>query len=258
MEVGDYSTFQSHVKSIINTQKPGTTELFMSSGQPSTFKVYDSNYSRFFSFFVFMDYLTYLFKFKPPLAYSTINSHRSMSNQLLFLKNQTDVAYDPFITRIMIGIHKLRPPSAKYNEIWDANLVFRYPATVNSTFIILKCNPIPISIPEGSTRLASSRCQRSSTSKSILKTHATVPNSGTNLLRPVLDFIEFKMKGIKYLPSMVKQGYYMILDVKKASCIGQYIDLQLRLERCTLPLEDNTIRVVDNSWYLYNAFKNSA
>ncbi|KAN0022945.1 hypothetical protein ACTFIU_009028 [Dictyostelium citrinum] len=45
MEIGDYSTFQSHVKSIINTQKPGTTELFMSSWQPSTLKVYDSNYS---------------------------------------------------------------------------------------------------------------------------------------------------------------------------------------------------------------------
>ncbi|KAN0023497.1 hypothetical protein ACTFIV_007883 [Dictyostelium citrinum] len=144
MEVGDYSTFQSHVKSIINTQKPGTTELFMSSWQPSTLKVYDSNYSRFFSFcmknsldpsditlVVFMNYLTYLFNLKPPLAYSTINSHRSMLNQLLSLKNQTDIAHDPFITRIMTGIHKLRPASAKYNEIWDANLVFRYLSTIN-------------------------------------------------------------------------------------------------------------------------------
>ncbi|KAN0023499.1 hypothetical protein ACTFIV_007885 [Dictyostelium citrinum] len=96
MEVGDYSTFQSHVKSIINTQKLGTTELFMSSWQPSTLKVYDSN-SSFFSFcmknsldpsditlVVFMNYLTYLFNLKPPLAYSTINSHRSMLNQLLW------------------------------------------------------------------------------------------------------------------------------------------------------------------------------
>ncbi|KAN0018572.1 hypothetical protein ACTFIU_011190 [Dictyostelium citrinum] len=103
MEVGDYSTFQSHVKSIINTKKP----------------------------VVFMDYLTYLFKLKPPLAYSTINSHCSMLNQLLFLKNQTDVPHDPFITRIMTGIHKLGPSSAKYNEIWDANLVFRYLSTIN-------------------------------------------------------------------------------------------------------------------------------
>ncbi|KAN0022974.1 hypothetical protein ACTFIU_009057 [Dictyostelium citrinum] len=144
MEVGDYTTFQSHVKSIINTQKPGTTELFMSSWQQSTLKVYDSNYSRFFSFclknsldlsnitlVVFMDYLTYLFKLKPPLAYSTINSHRSMLNQLLFLKNQTDIAHAPFITRIITGIHKLRPSSAKYNEIWGANLVFRYLSTIN-------------------------------------------------------------------------------------------------------------------------------
>ncbi|KAN0022980.1 hypothetical protein ACTFIU_009063 [Dictyostelium citrinum] len=116
----------------------------MSSWQPSTLKVYDSNYSRFFSFclknsldpsnitlVVLLDYLTYLFKLKPPLAYSAINSRRSMLHQLLFLKNQTDIAHDPFITRIMTGIHKLRPSSAKYNEIWDANRVFRYLSTIN-------------------------------------------------------------------------------------------------------------------------------
>ncbi|KAN0018571.1 hypothetical protein ACTFIU_011189 [Dictyostelium citrinum] len=50
---------------------------------------------------------------------------------LLFLKNQTDIAHAPCITRIMTGIHKLRPSSAKYNEIWDANRVFRYLANVN-------------------------------------------------------------------------------------------------------------------------------
>ncbi|KAN0018573.1 hypothetical protein ACTFIU_011191 [Dictyostelium citrinum] len=54
----------------------------------------------------------------------------------------------------------------------------------------------------------------------------TVPKPGTNILRPVLDlkrlntFIanqSFKMEGIKNLPSMVKQGYYMVkLDIKKA------------------------------------------
>ncbi|KAN0025830.1 hypothetical protein ACTFIU_000093 [Dictyostelium citrinum] len=54
----------------------------------------------------------------------------------------------------------------------------------------------------------------------------TVPKPGTNLHRPVLNlkrlntFIanqSFKMEGIKNLPSMVKQGYYMVkLDIKKA------------------------------------------
>ncbi|KAM9975921.1 hypothetical protein ACTFIR_009762 [Dictyostelium discoideum] len=79
---------------------------------------------------VFLDYLTHLFKHKPPLAFSTINGHRSMLNQLLLLKNQTDIVNDPFITRIMTGIHKLRPSSAKYQEIWDANQVFKHLSTI--------------------------------------------------------------------------------------------------------------------------------
>ncbi|KAN0025458.1 hypothetical protein ACTFIU_003719 [Dictyostelium citrinum] len=71
MEVGDDSTFQSHVKSIINTQKPGTTELFMSSWQSQLLK--------------FMIQITQgSFRIPQRLAYSKINSHPSMLNQLLF------------------------------------------------------------------------------------------------------------------------------------------------------------------------------
>ncbi|KAM9975407.1 hypothetical protein ACTFIW_007675 [Dictyostelium discoideum] len=139
LETGDYSTFQSHVMSIIRIQKSSTAELLMKSWEPSTLKVYSSSYTRFRNFcisnslnpanitlVVFMDYLTHLFKHKPPLAFSTINGHRSMLNQLLLLKNQNDIVNDPFITRIMTGIHKLRPSSAKYQEIWDANQVFKH------------------------------------------------------------------------------------------------------------------------------------
>ncbi|KAM9967262.1 hypothetical protein ACTFIR_007502 [Dictyostelium discoideum] len=116
--------------SIIRIQKSSTAELLMKSWEPSTLKVYSSSYTRFRNFctsnslnpanitlVVFMDYLTYLFKHKPPLAFSTINGHRSMLNQLLLLKNQTDIVNDPFITRIMTGIHKLRPSSAKYQDM---------------------------------------------------------------------------------------------------------------------------------------------
>ncbi|KAM9974294.1 hypothetical protein ACTFIR_012815 [Dictyostelium discoideum] len=143
LETGDYSTFQSHVMSIIRIQKSSTAELLMKSWEPSTLKVYSSSYTRFSNFcssnslnpanitlVVFMDYLTHLFKHKPPLAFSTINGHRSMLNQLLLLKNQTDIVNDPFITRIMTGIHKLRPSSAKYQEIWDANQVFKHLSTI--------------------------------------------------------------------------------------------------------------------------------
>ncbi|KAM9954249.1 hypothetical protein ACTFIW_003790 [Dictyostelium discoideum] len=143
LETGDYSTFQSHVMCIIRIQKSSTAELFMKSWEPSTLKVYSSSYTRFRNFcisnslnpanitlVVFMDYLTHLFKHKPPLAFSTFNGHRSMLNQLLLLKNQTDIVNDPFITRIMTGIHKLRPSSAKYQEIWDANQVFKHLSTI--------------------------------------------------------------------------------------------------------------------------------
>ncbi|KAM9975629.1 hypothetical protein ACTFIW_005502 [Dictyostelium discoideum] len=143
LETGDYSTFQSHVMSIIRIQKSSTADLLMKSWEPSTLKVYSSSYTRFRNFcisnslnpanitlIVFMDYLTHLFKHKPPLAFSTINGHRSMLNQLLLLKNQTDIVNDPFITRIMTGIHKLRPSSAKYQEIWDANQVFKHLSTI--------------------------------------------------------------------------------------------------------------------------------
>ncbi|KAM9954710.1 hypothetical protein ACTFIW_003310 [Dictyostelium discoideum] len=143
LETGDYSTFQSHVMSIIRIQKSSTAELLMKSWEPSTLKVYSSSYTRFRNFcisnslnpanitlVVFMGYLTHLFKHKPPLAFSTINGHRSMLNQLLLLKNQTDIVNDPFITRIMTGIHKLRPSSAKYQEIWDANQVFKHLSTI--------------------------------------------------------------------------------------------------------------------------------
>ncbi|KAM9954228.1 hypothetical protein ACTFIW_003769 [Dictyostelium discoideum] len=143
LETGDYSTFQYHVMSIIRIQKSSTADLLMKSWEPSTLKVYSSSYTRFRNFcisnslnpanitlVVFMDYLTHLFKHKPPLAFSTFNGHRSMLNQLLLLKNQTDIFNDPFITRIMTGIHKLRPSSAKYQEIRDANQVFKYLSTI--------------------------------------------------------------------------------------------------------------------------------
>ncbi|KAM9954273.1 hypothetical protein ACTFIW_003814 [Dictyostelium discoideum] len=39
------------------------------------------------------------------------------SNQLLLLRNQTDIVNDPFITRIMDGIHKLLPSAAKVRAI---------------------------------------------------------------------------------------------------------------------------------------------
>ncbi|KAM9957106.1 hypothetical protein ACTFIR_003843 [Dictyostelium discoideum] len=50
LETEDYSTFQSHVMSIIRIQKSSTAKLLMKSWEPSTLKVYSSSYTRFRNF----------------------------------------------------------------------------------------------------------------------------------------------------------------------------------------------------------------
>ncbi|KAM9951197.1 hypothetical protein ACTFIT_012303 [Dictyostelium discoideum] len=101
-------------------------------------------------------------------------------------------------------------------------------------------NPIPISIPEGlksdcitkevQNLLLDDAIEQvlpNRYSKRVFYSNVfTVPKSGTNLHRPILDLKRlntyinnqsFKMEGIKNLPSMVKQCYYMVkLDIKKA------------------------------------------
>ncbi|KAM9979634.1 hypothetical protein ACTFIY_008867 [Dictyostelium cf. discoideum] len=101
-------------------------------------------------------------------------------------------------------------------------------------------NPIPISIPEGPKSDcitkevqdlllddAIEQVLPNRYSKRVFYSNVfTVPKPGTTLHRPVLDLKRlntyinnqsFKMEGIKNLPSMVKQGYYMVkLDIKKA------------------------------------------
>ncbi|KAM9975758.1 hypothetical protein ACTFIW_000034 [Dictyostelium discoideum] len=101
-------------------------------------------------------------------------------------------------------------------------------------------NPIPISIPEGPKSDcitkevqdlllddAIEQVVPNRYSKRVFYSNVfTVPKPETTLHRPVLDLKRlntyinnqsFKMEGIKNLPSMVKQGYYMVkLDIKKA------------------------------------------
>ncbi|KAM9954818.1 hypothetical protein ACTFIW_000921 [Dictyostelium discoideum] len=59
-----------------------------------------------------------------------IDSMKSLSENPLLNTSQTDIVNDPFITRIMTGIHKLRPSSAKYQDIWDTNQVFKHLSTI--------------------------------------------------------------------------------------------------------------------------------
>ncbi|KAM9950979.1 hypothetical protein ACTFIT_009736 [Dictyostelium discoideum] len=112
-------------------------------------------------------------------------------------------------------------------------------------------NPIPISIPEGpKSDCITKKVQDlllddaieqvlpNRYSKRVFYYNVfTFPKPGTNLHRPVLDLKRlntninnqsFKMEGIKNLPSMVKQGYYMVkLDIKKAY-LHVLVDTQYR------------------------------
>ncbi|KAM9975409.1 hypothetical protein ACTFIW_007677 [Dictyostelium discoideum] len=139
LETGDYSTFESHVMSTIRIKKSIKAGLLMKTRENSTLKVYCSSYTRSRNFctsnslnlanitlVVFIDYLTYLFKHKAQLAFSTINGHRPMLNQFLLLRNQTDIVNYPFITRIMIDIHNLHPSSANFHELMYTNQVFKH------------------------------------------------------------------------------------------------------------------------------------
>ncbi|KAM9954827.1 hypothetical protein ACTFIW_000930 [Dictyostelium discoideum] len=63
------------------------------------------------------DYSSFQSHIMSIIPFSKINRNHSMLNQLLLLRNQTDIVNDPFITRIMTGIHKLGPSSVKCQKI---------------------------------------------------------------------------------------------------------------------------------------------
>ncbi|KAM9974091.1 hypothetical protein ACTFIR_009433 [Dictyostelium discoideum] len=78
--------------------------------------------------------------------YLTFQSHVYCSSYTRF----RNFFNDPFITRIITGIHKLRSSSAKYQEICNANQVFKHLSTIkvipkytftailNNTFVLCK------------------------------------------------------------------------------------------------------------------------
>ncbi|KAM9972542.1 hypothetical protein ACTFIR_011909 [Dictyostelium discoideum] len=104
-------------------------------------------------------------------------------------------------------------------------------------------NPIPISIPDGLksdciTKEVQDLLLDDAIEQRVFYSNVfTVPKPETNLHRPVLDLKRlntyinnqsFKMEGIKNLPSMVKQVYYMVkLDTKKAY-LHVFVDPQYR------------------------------
>lgn len=69
-----------------------------------------------------MDFLTELFD--EQFSYSAVNTARSMLSNFLVCNGKFGI--DPTVCQFMKGAYNLRPPKARYHEIWDANIVIKY------------------------------------------------------------------------------------------------------------------------------------
>jgi Phage integrase family len=66
------------------------------------------------------------------VGYSSINSARSALSLYLKPIDNFTVGNHPIINRFVKGVGKLRPPSAKYQETWDVNILLNYIETLGS------------------------------------------------------------------------------------------------------------------------------
>jgi len=73
---------------------------------------------------VVLDFLSELFD--SGLSYSALNLARSALSSFMCLNDGTSVGSHPLVARFLRGVFNLRPPQAKYKEIWEVRPVFNY------------------------------------------------------------------------------------------------------------------------------------
>ena len=71
-----------------------------------------------------LEFLTSLFTAGE--SYSGINSARSALSTFLANEKGTTIGNFPSVKRFLKGVFTLRPPIARYNNIWDVNIVLEY------------------------------------------------------------------------------------------------------------------------------------
>ena len=73
-----------------------------------------------------LDFLSKLY-YNDNAGYNVLNCARSaLSSFLVLLDTPHSVGTHPLIKRFMRGVFQLRPPTARYKEIWDVSSVFNY------------------------------------------------------------------------------------------------------------------------------------
>ena len=74
-----------------------------------------------------LQFLTELFHDKDtPRGYNAINTARSALSSILSHTGGTTFGENFYVKKFMKGIHNMKPPTPRYSEIWDVNIVVEY------------------------------------------------------------------------------------------------------------------------------------
>ena len=112
-------------------------QIMCSSWRNSTIKQYKSYYQKWLYFcnersinpllyneIAVLDFLTFLFNNNA--SYSAVNISRCALSTLLVNDKGVSIGNSPLVKRFMKGVFELRPPKARYDVIWDVNVVLAF------------------------------------------------------------------------------------------------------------------------------------
>lgn len=125
-------------------------KILQSANSTGTVKQYDSALRRWYQFCTLnhvdcwrptiTDILSFLCKlYEDGLGYSSINTAKSAISNILGNLDNFCIGQHPLVIKFMKGLTRLRPPAARYNLTWDANVVLEmYRSWSDNQFLDLK------------------------------------------------------------------------------------------------------------------------
>lgn len=125
-------------------------KILQSANSTGTIKQYDSALKRWYQFCSLnqidcwkpniVNILSFLCKlYEDGLGYSSINTAKSAISNILGNLDNHSIGQHPLVVKFMKGLTRLRPPTARYNLTWDANVVLEmYKSWSDNQFLDLK------------------------------------------------------------------------------------------------------------------------
>ena len=102
-----------------------------------------------------LDFLAELFE--NGLKYSAINSVRLALSAVGLVYDGFTAGAHPLVIRFLKGVYNIRPPVARYNEIWDVGIVLNYLKTLHISELSLKLFTLKLTILIALTTASSSQ-----------------------------------------------------------------------------------------------------